>query len=146
MVVQTPSKVIKEDFKKMGGKMNIGQMSAYIRKHRKKTEFGQKHKADRMLKTSESDFVNTNKMMCIRIFGGKENITCEEYLEFRNKLQEMIWHYEFYQFVEDKKNQISCFDFVQSLYVYYFPFHMIDTYLDHLCQFPQHKHEKITVE
>lgn len=84
--------------------------------------------------------------MCIRIFGGKEEITCEQYLEFRNKLQEMIWHYEFYQFEEEKKGQISCYDFVQSLYVYYFPFHMIDTYLDHLSQFPQHKHEKITVE
>lgn len=85
---------------KLGGKMNLTQMSNYIKKHRKKTEFGCKHD---LKKGCEDDFVNTNKMMCIRIFGGKLEITCEQFLEFRNKLQEMIWHYEFFQFTENKK-------------------------------------------
>lgn len=129
LVVQTPSKVIKSDFKKCGGKMNLQQMSSYLRTHRKKTEFGKKLD---MLKRQEEDFINTNKQMCVRIFNGREEITCEEYLDFRNTLQELLWHYEFNQFDEVKKGTISCYDFAQSLYVYYFPFHLMDDYLNHL--------------
>jgi hypothetical protein len=70
--------------------------------------------------------------MCVRIFNGREEITCQEYLDFRNSLQEMLWHYEFNQFDEVKKGSISCYDFAQSLYVYYFPFHLMDDYLNHL--------------
>lgn len=81
LVVQTPSKTIKADFKKAGGKMNLQQMSNNLKNHRKKTQFGQKHD---MLKRQEEDFQTTNKMMCVRIFDGKEEIGCEDYLAFRN--------------------------------------------------------------
>lgn len=84
-------------------------------------------------------------MMCVRIFNGREEITCEDYLAFRNQLQEMLWHYEFHQF-ENKGGKISNYDFAQSLYVYYFPFHLMDDYLNHLSQYQNHKKSYMAVE
>lgn len=37
LVVQTPSKVIRSDFKKCGGKMTPVEMSKYLATHRKKS-------------------------------------------------------------------------------------------------------------
>merc|ERR1712100_682676 len=56
-------------------------------------------------------------------------------MEFRNQLQEMLWHYEFHQFDCDSHDKIDSFDFAQSLFVYYIPFHKIPEYLEHLEQF-----------
>lgn len=83
LVCQTASKVIKSDFKKTGGKMNISQLSKCLREHRKKCEFGKKHD---MLKRHDEDFAETNQMMCMRIFNGRDEITVDEYLQFRAKL------------------------------------------------------------
>lgn len=98
-----------------------------------------------MLKRQEEDFQTTNKMMCVRIFDGKEEITCDDYLAFRNQVQETLWHYEFHQFDTNQEGKISAYDFAQSLYVYYFPFHLIDNYLDHLSSFKQHKNSYVSI-
>lgn len=58
----------------------------------------------------------------------------------------MLWHYEYHKFDENHKGQITCFDFAQSLFVYYFPFHLVDTYLDHFSEFKHHKDTYITVQ
>lgn len=64
--------------------------------------------------------------MVLRIFDGKDEITLDDYLEFRDNLQELLWEYEYYQFDNDKRGHISNYDFCTSLYVHYFPFHLID--------------------
>lgn len=104
-------------------------MSKYLSSHRKKIQFGQKMGN---AKRQEDDLASTNLLMCTKIFDGKLEISCEDYLDFRNNLQELLWHYEFHQFVEDKRGRISCYDFAKSLYVHYFPFNLMDTYLEHL--------------
>lgn len=70
--------------------------------------------------------------MCLRIFAGKDHIHFQDYMEFRNELQEMLWHYEFHQFETDEQEHISTYDFAQSLFVYYVPMHKISDYLEHL--------------
>lgn len=77
--------------------------------------------------------------MCERIFRGKDEITFQEFSEFRNKLIESLWHYEFHQYQRDNHNHITAFDMAQSLYVYYIPFHKIPDYMLHL---DQHKETK----
>lgn len=64
-----------------------------------------------MAKAEEQDFIETHKNMCSRIFAGREKINFDQFMEFRNELQEMLWHYEFYQFNVDKAKYIPTFDF-----------------------------------
>lgn len=70
--------------------------------------------------------------MCVRIFAGKDQVKFQDYMDFRNELQEMLWHYEFHQFETDSTDHISNYDFAQSLFVYYVPMHKIPDYLEHL--------------
>jgi len=57
----------------------------------------------------------------------------------------MLWHFEYHKFDEDRKGHISVYDFAQSLLVYYLPFHLIDTYLDNLSNYRDHKHHCVNV-
>ena len=82
-----------------------------------------------MKKKMDEDFEQTSKMMVLRIFDGKEEIGVDDYLDFRNLVQEALWHYEYHNFDENSKGKITTYDFAQSLFVYYFPFHKIDEYM-----------------
>lgn len=98
LVWETPSKHVSADFKAKGGVMNLEDFTASVAGHRKKTTFGKKHK---FLKREEAEFTRVCKGMCERIFAGKKEVTFDEYMAFRNDLQEMLWHYEFAQFDTD---------------------------------------------
>ena len=63
--------------------------------------------------------------MCRRIFAGRTEVNFDSYMEFRNKLQEMLWQYEFYQMDIDDQDHITAHDFAKSLYIYYLPFNKI---------------------
>lgn len=68
VVCQTPSKHIKTAFGKAGGEMDLDTFTKCIASHRKKSVFGQKHK---MQKRQEEEFMETNRIMCKRIFAGR---------------------------------------------------------------------------
>lgn len=135
LLCQTPEKCIIKDFNKAGGKMTLGKLAKTIGGHKAKTNFTQKFKAI----GEKCDFTEVNIGMCQRIFKGKNEITYKEYMDFRNKLVESLWHFEFHQFEKDEHDHITAFDIAQSLYVYYIPFHKIPDYLLHLDKYKDHK-------
>jgi hypothetical protein len=116
--------------------MSIGKLAKAIGSHRLKTNFTQKHS---LKKNQQIEFLEVNIGMCERIFKGKTEITYREYMDFRNKLIESLWHYEFHQFERDNHDHISAFDMAQSLYVYYIPFHKIPDYMLHLDKYSEYK-------
>ena len=77
--------------------------------------------------------------MSERIFAGRETITFKDYMDFRNELQELLWHFEFHQFNVDDGGAISSFDFAQSFFVHYLPVHKIDEHMNHLMSFDEYK-------
>lgn len=128
LMYQTADSVIENEFRKAGGKMNMLQFSKNLTQHRKKTQFGKKHD---MLKRDEDDFLETNRQMTQKIFNNKVEIDVDTYLDLKDSIQEMLWHYEFNQYDTDKKETISAFDFAQSLMVY-FPYSTYQQYYDHI--------------
>jgi hypothetical protein len=77
--------------------------------------------------------------MCEKILDGKNEISYREFMDYRNKVTEALWHYEFHQFERDNHNHITSFDMAQSLYVYYIPFHRIPDYMLHIDQYKEFK-------
>lgn len=69
--------------------------------HRRKTQFGKKHTG---LKADDEDFLETNRMMTTQIFKGKTELTFDEYIELRNSVQEILWHYEYFQLETDSND------------------------------------------
>jgi len=57
----------------------------------------------------------------------------------------MLWHYEFYQYDADGEDKITAYEFCQSMLVY-FPFHLIDQYVEHIENFEQLKEDKVTLQ
>lgn len=92
-----------------------------------------------MTKDQKENYLNVCSEMVKRIFAGREEITFEQWMEFKNELSEMVWHYEFHQFDLDHHGHMSSLDFAQSLLVHYVPFHKIKEYKDHLMQFESYK-------
>lgn len=116
--------------------MTIGKLAKCIGQHKLKTNFSQKHT---LKKNQQTEFLEVNIGMCERIFKGKSEITYKEYMDFRSKLVESLWHYEFHQFDRDSHNHITDFDMARSLFVYYIPFHKIPDYLLHLDKYQEYK-------
>lgn len=81
--------------------------------------------------------------MVKNIFAGKTEITEGEFIRLRNDIQELLWHYEFYQFDTDANECITGHEFAQSLIIY-FPMKEFITYVNHLNQEEHHclLHEK----
>lgn len=136
LVNQIPSTYIAKEFERAGGHMTVDQFTKIIEAGRKKTLFGQNLKLSRQQK---DDYLDTCKQMVERIYNGRKSISLCEWMDFRNELQEMIWSYEFHQFELDYKHHMSAYDFAQSFYVYYLPFHKIDEYMEHLNQYDHYK-------
>jgi len=70
-------------------------------------------------------------MMTAQIFKNKKELTEKDFLELKNSIQEILWHYEFFQLNVDEKDQVSAHDFAHSLIIY-FPFGKFQEYLNHL--------------
>lgn len=105
------------------------QFSKNLTAHRKKTQFGKKHD---MLKRDEEDFQNSNRQICQKIFNKELEIEVNRYLDLRDDIQQLLWHYEFHQYDTDENDgTISAFDFAQSLLVY-FPFNSYEEYYSHI--------------
>lgn len=73
--------------------------------------------------------------MVKRIFAGREELTFEQWMEFKNELSEMVWHYEFYQFDLDHNGHMTALDFASALLIHYVPFQKVKEYYDHLHTF-----------
>jgi hypothetical protein len=86
-----------------------------------------------MLKRDEEDFLETNRQISQRIFNNEVEIDVDYYLDLKDSIQELLWHYEFHQYDTDKKETISAFDFAQSLLVF-LPFNSYQQYYDHITQ------------
>jgi len=78
-----------------------------------------------MLKREEEDFLDANRQITQKIFDGRTEIDVDYYLDLKDSIQELLWHYEFCQYDTntdtDQNDSITAFDFAQSLLVY-FPF------------------------
>jgi len=108
--------------------MNAKQFSTNLTSHRRKNHFSKKHSN---LKEKDEDFLETNKMMTAQIFKNKKELTETEFCELKNGIQEILWHYEFFQLNVDENDKVSAHDFAHSLIVY-FPFAKFQEYLNHL--------------
>jgi len=95
LVCQIPSKYFEAAFKKKGGKINAKDFHKILEANRKKIPFGQNLKLN---KQQKDDYMLTCQEMINNIYNGRAEISFDEWMEFRNELQEMIWHYEFHQF------------------------------------------------
>jgi hypothetical protein len=99
LLLQTHKKTIKQDFKKFGGKMNAKQFSTNLTAHRRKNHFVKKQSR---LAEKDEDFLETNKAMTATIFKNKKDLNEEEFFELKNSIQEVLWHYEFFQLNVDE--------------------------------------------
>jgi len=88
--------------------MNATDFAKVIESNRKKILFGQNLK---LTKEQKEEYLQTCSEMIIRIYDGRDQITFDEWMEFRHELQEMVWHYEFHQFDLDRHGHMSAFDF-----------------------------------
>lgn len=70
----------------------------------------------RNVKATETDFKATNKRIVEKLFGDKEFITVRDFFNFRDSLQEALWHFEFHQF-DVENDQISAEDFSRSILI-----------------------------
>lgn len=116
--------------------MKAVDFAKFIEGSRKKILFGQNLQ---LTKGQKEDYLKTCKEMIVRIYNGRESISYEEWMDFRNELQQMVWHYEFHQFDLDHQGNMSAFDFAQSILVYYVPFQKLKKYQDHLNTFEEYK-------
>ena len=58
-------------------------------------------------------------------------MTGDEFIHFKNTIQELLWHYEFYQFDVDSNDCINGHDFALSL-ITNFPLKDFQNYVQHL--------------
>lgn len=137
LVCQIPSRHFETAFKRKGGKINAKDFHKLLEANRKKIPFGQNLK---LTKQQKDDYMLTCQEMINNIYNGRSEITFQEWMEFRNELQEMIWHYEFHQFDLDPHGHMSAFDFALSFFIYYIPFHKIQEYRDHLNSYEEYHH------
>ena len=86
LVAQIPSKYIEASFKKNGGRMTADKFAKVLEFHRKKILFGQNLK---LTKEQKEDYFETCQGMIKNIWNGRESLTFNEWMEFRNELQEL---------------------------------------------------------
>lgn len=132
LICQTPSRMMAVDFKKAGGSMSVGKLAKTIGSHKLKSNFNQK---SALSKKQVEEFLEIKIGMCQRIFQGRDKITYEEYMQFRNSVIEALWHYEFHQFDVDQNHNITDYHMAKSLYVYYIPFQKMNDYILHMNKF-----------
>ena len=99
-----------------------------------------------MLKSTDDEFIATNQILTKNIFDGRMELTEDEFIAFKHKIQELLWHYEFHQFDVDENGCISGLDFAMSLIIY-FPFKEFQTYVNHinLSENSSFHHDKISL-
>jgi hypothetical protein len=101
LLLQTHKKTIRQDFKKFGGKMNAKQFSTNLTAHRRKNHFARKQSN---LAEKDEDFLETNRAMTATIFKNKKDLNEEEFMTLKNNIQEVLWHYEFFQLNVDEND------------------------------------------
>lgn len=116
--------------------MSVGKLAKVVGSHKLKTNFNPK---TTLSKKQVDEFLDVKIGMLERIFKGKEEISFDDYIQFRNFTIEHLWHYEFHQFDIDSQDHMSDHDVAQSLFVYYIPFQKINNYLLHLDKFVDNK-------
>ena len=74
--------------------MDAKQFSKNLTTYRRKTQFGKKH--DAKIKCDDEDFLQTNQMMTLNIFKGRKVLTEADFVQLKNSIQEILWHYEYH--------------------------------------------------
>jgi len=107
-ILQLPDPLLKESFElhcKDGCKdLNADEFSKMLYDHRYNTKYGKKLQDkktiidSRNVRATEEDFRATNKDITARIFAKKPTLSLHEFFLMRDKMQEQLWHYEFYQY------------------------------------------------
>jgi hypothetical protein len=98
LVCQLQEKVFIKEFNKFKGKMTAKQIARAIYANKNRTNFCTKQA---FKKDQEKQFLDIATVMCEKMLDGKQNISYREFMDFRNKMIESLWHYEFHQFERD---------------------------------------------
>ena len=73
--------MIAADFKKAGGSLSVGKLAKIIGSHKLKTNFNPKTS---MSKKQIEEFLEVKIGMCERVFAGRDKITFDDYITFKN--------------------------------------------------------------
>jgi hypothetical protein len=103
-VLQLPIHLVEKSFEQYPeNKMTKEQFSATLTMHRKETAFGKKLAENnsivmdgRKVKATEKEFRETNERICEKLFEGKDFFTLKDFINYRDSLQEALWHFEFH--------------------------------------------------